>query len=386
MGALLLTVSLPFYAALSRTPEGVFFGEDVFVVSQATVAFPLNDTLVTDLRAQAWAEAVSPEVFAFLTWRGEAVVVRGVDPDPFFALERGALPPTVLPQEAPFLWAGDRLADRFGLAPGDVVLLPSTFRPALMEASVDAVLTLEGPVADELVMDLDRARALADRGAGYLTLLRVETADPDALLAHLADVGAEVVVGGEGRTVRVEDGLLRDDRLGSLVLTRPELARELGREYISAFVQHGGNSLRVVVLGLEGLTASLLGVLLGASLSRHWLERRREVGLVRALGGGGTALLALFGRRVLTGGLVAGGIGLAAGVAVGRLLEAMRTYSLFGHVLRFPLDLATLAAVYGLYVAALLAALLLSLLFLLRQPVRELLHEASGGRPEEVVG
>lgn len=322
---------------------------------------------------------MSPEVYAFVTLRDEAVVVRGVEPDPFLALE-GRDPPG--PADPPFLWVGGRLAARLEIARGDLLLLPGTFGPGLLEREVTAILPGEGAAADELVTDLDTARRVAGRGGGYLTLLRVETADDAALLAYLAAVGAEVVVGGEGRSVRVEDGVLRDDRIGSLVLTRPELARELGREYVSAFVQHGGNSLRVVVLGLEGLTASLLAVILGAALTRYWLEARREVGLVLALGGRAGALLSIFGRRLLAGGLLAGGVGLGLGVLAGRVLEALRTYTLFGHVLVFPLDARVLASVYGLYVGAFLAALLLSLLFLLRQPPRDLLQEAPEGFPE----
>lgn len=370
-------MALPYYGSVARAPDAVFFGEGVFVLTQATTRYPLTHELVEDLRAQPWALAVSPEVYAFVVLGGEAVVVRGVEPAPFLALEGVTAPPP----EGAFLLAGHRLADRLGLKPGDPLLLPGSTRPLLLEATVDALLPAEGAAGDELVMDLPRARTLAGLGPAALTLVRVQVADGGALRSFLAAKNAEVLVGGEGRTERVEDGRLVDDRIGALILTRPELGVELGRGFVGTFAQHSGHSLQVVVLGLQGLTASLLAVILGSSLARYWLEGRREVGLLRALGGGGRALLAVFGTRLLAGGLAVGLAGVALGVAVGLALEAALEPRLFGHALRYPTEPAFLLTAYGLYAVAFLAALLLSLLFLLRQPPRDLLTEPPAPHP-----
>lgn len=316
-------------------------------------------------------------MYAFLGLGGRAVVVRGVQAEPFLALEGMRVAAPLGPE---FLLVGGRLAANLGLGAGDTLLLPGSTRPLLLEATVDAVLPPRGVVADEMLLDLPRARLLAGLGGAALSLIRVQVGDGDRLLAYLASTEREVVVAGEGDSHLVEGGVILDDRIGSLLLTNPALGRELGRAYIGSFAQHSGNSLQVLILGMEGLTMVLLLVILGSSLTRYWIERRREVGLLRALGGRAPAALRIFAGRLLGLGLPATAVGLLVGVGIGKLLEAWGAYAFLGHALPYPLE-AGLLLLGVLYVAAFGVVVLLGLAFLLRQSPRDLLHDVPEPNP-----
>lgn len=375
LAAALLATSLPLYDALASTPEAVFLGEDVYVLSQASADAPVTQAFVSELRAQPWVEAASPEVYAFLSLAGRAVVVRGVEAAAFFRLEGLEVPP---PVEEAFLLVGSRLAEDLGVGVGDVLLLPGSIHPRLAEARVDGLVPASGSVGDEIVMDLRRARVIAGMHPENILLVRVKTEDGQRLLDHLAATDAHVLVGDGGGSVRVEEGRVVDDRLGALLLTRPELAQDLGRSYVSAFARYAGNSLRVLVLGMELLTFTLFGLILASSLLRHLVENRRDVGLILALGGRFRALFVGYGLRVLGGGAAAGVLGVVAGMALGAALEAWGAFTFFGHVLPTQAGPGTAAWILLLYAGTLLAALLTGLAFLLRQRPRDLLYEPPG--------
>lgn len=372
LGAVLLAASFPFYASLARGPDELFFGPGVFLISQASVRQPLTEALAEDLREEPWAVAVSPEVIALLGWSGQPLVVRGVQPEAFFAVEGLSAPAPLGPT---FLLVGERLAARSGLRAGDAILLPGSTHPVLMEAQVDGILPARDVIGDEMIMDLGRARALAGLGGNALTLLRAEVLEAESLFAYLANTRRDVAIAGEGESWLVEGGVVLDDRIGSLVLTNPDLGRELGRGYVASFATHSGNSLSVLVLGMEALTVLLLGVIMASTLTRFWVERRREVGVLLSLGGGATAALRLFGTRLLALAMPATLTGLVAGMGIGLLLENWEAYAFLGHALPYPLDGGLLLLLGVLYVAAFGVVVLLGLVFLLRQQPRDLLYE-----------
>jgi hypothetical protein len=241
---------------------------------------------------------------------------------------------------------------------------------------VDGILSAPGAPSDEILMDLPRARVLAGLGSGSIILLRARVEDEGRMVEYLASIGANVLVGREGSNLRVEEGTVVDDRLGALILSRPELARELGRSYVSSFARYSGNSLRVLVIGMAVLTAALFLIIVASSLVRHLVERRRDVGLIMALGGGWAALFSTYGRRVLSIGLLAGLLGLLSGMALGELLETVGAFSFFGHGLDYGVDLREALTIFALYAVVLSLLITLSLLFLLRQQPRSLLYEA----------
>lgn len=372
LSAALLSSSLPFYGALAGIPEHVFFGEGVYMLSQASTAHPLADGLVTGLRGQPWALAVSPEVYAFVSIESHPIVVRGAEAEAFLRVE-GEEATRGYGQE--FLLLGSRLAVQLGLQPGDSLLIPGSFRPVIIEAHVDGLVDVIGAPGDEIILDLQRARVLAGMVAGGYHMVRVLATDGQKLVDYLASTGENVLVGDGDNNVQVKDGAVIDDRIGALVLSNPELAKELGRSYINSFAKYSGNSLRVVILGMEVLTLTLFIAVLTSSMVRFLVENRRSVGLVIALGGGFSALVSTYGKRILALGLLAGFLGIIVGGGIGSLLQASSTFTFFGHVLLYRLDPVTGLRLFSLYAVALLSIVLLSLAFLLAQRPRDLLRD-----------
>jgi ABC-type antimicrobial peptide transport system permease subunit len=115
--------------------------------------------------------------------------------------------------------------------------------------------------------------------------------------------------------------------------------------------------------------------MMASTLTRYWVERRREVGVVRALGGRGFGALRLFGLRLFAIGVLASVVGLLVGMGVGLLLESTGAYTFLGHVLPYGLDVGGLLLLAGVYLVAFAAVALAGLTFLLRQLPRDLLYE-----------
>ncbi len=373
LSAALLAVSVPYYASLAEAPEEVFFGEGVFMLSQASSAHPLTEDLVADLREQPWVSGVSPEIYAFLSINSRPVVARGVEVTAFLRVEEGAEPELEFGDR--FLLVGMRLAAEMGLGPGDLLLIPGSFRSVILEARVDDLLDVEGAPGDEMILDLPRARTLTGMIAGQYHMVRVRATDGQKLLEFLASSGANVLVGDGVDNVQVEDGAVKDDRIGALLLTNPDLAREFGRSYINSLAKYSGNSLQVVVLGMQILTFVLFLLILASSLVRFLMENRRAIGLVVAIGGTFPSLISIYGGRILALGLGAGLSGVLLGAGLGVLMESSSVFTFLGHVLRYDLDPMTGLYLFTIYAATLVLIVLVFLAFLLHQRPRDLLRE-----------
>ncbi len=181
---------------------------------------------------------------------------------------------------------------------------------------------------------------------------------------------------GDGESnVEVENGVVTDDRIGALLLSNPDLARELGRSYINSFAKYSGNSLRVVILGMQALTLALFTIVLASSLVRFMVESRRKIGLVLSLGGGLAALLRIYGWRTLALGMLAGFLGLLLGTGIGYLLEAASSFTFLGHVVVYEMEPWTGLQILAAYAAALVFIVLLSFAFFSTQRPRDLLRE-----------
>ncbi len=157
---------------------------DVYVITQGTGPYSINDSLVQNLSAQPWAEAVSPEIFSLGTLDGAAVIVRGVDPSAFLAVE-GAQ--ASFPSPLPPRWAlaGSGLQTRLGVSVGDELTLVGSAVPRLDLVPLAGTFRTATAANDELLVDFATARFLTGVGPGIYHSIRVRTAEPAALLAFL---------------------------------------------------------------------------------------------------------------------------------------------------------------------------------------------------------
>ena len=337
--AFLLGASWPLLAAMPLLPERVLAG-DAFVVTQGSGAASMNETLVDGLRAQAWAEAVSPEVLAFAVLRGQPALVRGVDPAPFAAIERILGLPSA-PLAGPWSFVGERLASRLGLAAGDEIVLTGSTVPRIAIFPVLGVLRDDGPAADEVLVSLDSGRFLAGLGSAAVHSVRVRSADLASLLAYLQASGASVHVSGPGMDrADVNSDPPAEGRLTNLLLRSGR--GSIPRDYLTSAVADATNSVRVVAWGFAGLIALLVAFGVHAVQGRDFSERRRNVGVLRAVGASDGWVL----RRAAAEGLpLAVGsalLGALAGAAAGIFLVPAASIVLFGHEVRPEADVAVL--------------------------------------------
>lgn len=336
------------------------------MVTQGTGAYSINDSLAQNLSAQSWAEAVSPEIFSLGTLGGSAVVVRGVRPDVFLAVEgaQASLPPGL-----PSAWAvaGDGLASRLGLAAGDELTLVGSAIPRL--DVVPLVGSFHAPTAanDELLVDYGTARFLTGLAPGIYHSIRVKTADLGALLAFLDARGASAHVSGPSGSVGGTNTapLPSDPRIVNLFL-RYGLG-PLPADYLTEGIAEATNSVQVVAWGLEVLIVVLVALGVHAVQARAFADHRSTLGVLRSLGASGGWVRGRAVLELLPVALAAGFLGSAVGAAAAFLLTPTTAIVAFGHEVRVDVD------PFGiLFVGAALVGLaILSQLVLLEAALRE---------------
>ncbi len=344
----------PLLSALPAVPTQVLAG-DVYVITQGTGAYSINNSLAQNLTAQPWAEAVSPEIFSLGTLDGSAVVVRGVDPASFLAVEGAtASAPATLPPA----WAlsGGGLQARLGLAAGDELTLVGSSIPRLDVVPLAGVFHAATAANDELLVDYGTARFLTGVGPGIYHSIRVKTSDPAALVAFLEQRGASAHVSGPGGSVGGANTgpLPTDPRIINLFL-RYGLG-PLPADYLTEGLAEATNSVQVVAWGLEVLVVLLVAIGIHAVQARGFAERRATVGVLRSLGAPSRWVRLRALREILPLSVVAALAGSVVGSAAAILLTPSAAIVAFGHEVRVSLDpvgiLVVAASVVGVSVVS----------------------------------
>ena len=310
---------------------------DVYVITQGTGPYSINDSLAQNLSAQPWAQVVSPEIFSLGTLDGSAVVVRGVDPTAFLALEDAAWTP---PAAWPMSWAlaGSGLALRSGAASGDELTLVGSAIPRLDVVPLAGTFRTATAANDELLVDYGTARFLTGVGAGVYHSIRVQTTDPAALLAFLEQRGASAHVTGPGGSAgnANTDALPTDPRVINLFL-RYGLGT-LPPDYVAEGIAEATNSVQVVAWGLEILVFLLVALGIHAVQARAFEERRAAVGVLRTLGAAGPWVRLRALREMLPLATLASAVGVGLGLGAAMVLAPSAVVLAFGHTVQVGFD------------------------------------------------
>ncbi len=361
-------------SALPAVPGQVLRG-DVYVLTQGSGSYSINDSLAQNLSAQSWAQVVSPEVFSLGTLHGAAVVVRGVDPQSFLSLEDASVPAANL--SPPWALAGSGLASREGLVVGDELTLVGSSIARLDVVRLAGVYRTSTAANDELVVDFATARFLTGVGPGFYHSIRVKTDDPSALLAFVTARGASVHVTGPGGEVGGANTapLPVDPRIINLFLRYG--IGPLPADYVAEGIAEATNSVQVVAWGLQVLVVLLVALGVHAVQARGFADRRATVGVLRAIGAsdGWVVLCAL--RETLPLAVASGVTGAILGFAGAVLLPEVGTVLAFGHEVRVYFDPVGLVLV----ALAILGVSLVSELILLRGALGERPVESIRGVP-----
>ncbi len=209
---------------------------------------------------------------------------------------------------------GAGLAKQYGVKVGDILNVAATDKSSGMALTVVGVLTTGGPEDNAIVASLGRAQQLANKPGQYRRLYVSALTKP-------------------------EDAFARKD---PKTMTPAEFDTWYCTPYISAIAlqiseELKGTDVRVIRRVAEGegiiltrvrtllwlvtfaaLLASALAV--GASAAASVIERRTEIGLMKALGAGSGLVGVLLAAEQLLLAFVGGGIGYAVGIVLARLL------------------------------------------------------------------
>jgi ABC-type lipoprotein release transport system permease subunit len=345
-------------------PYAVLAG-DVYVITQGSGPASINEDLAAALRAQSWADAVSPEILAFGTIRDQPVLVRAVDPDVFFEIERASLLQSE-PVADRWAYAGAGLAARAGLALGDEVPLIGSSSPRLAIARIAGIFSADTAADDELLVDFSMGHFLTGSAFDSYYTIRVRTSGPRALLAFLEGDDVSVHVYGPG-IVRadVNSDPPSDERLTNLVLRYGSGA--LAQDLITTALSEGTNSVRVVALGLGAFLALLVAFGIHAAQARTFADYRKAVGTLRALGAGGWYLRGRMVLETVPLAIAAGAAGALLGGVLAVVLRPTASVPVFGHEIRAAFEPIT----FLLVLAAVVLASVGSASLLLRRALRE---------------
>lgn len=336
------------------------------MLTPGTGPYSINDSLAQNLSAQTWAQDVSPEIFSLGTLSGAPVVIRGVDPVAFLGME-GAAATGVANLSTPWALGGAGLASRLGLTVGHDLTLVGSSISRLDVVPLVATFHTTTAADDELLVDYGTARFLTGVGPGIYHSIRVETSQEDALLSFLAARDASVHVGGPSGNVGSINSapLPTDPRIINLFL-RYGLG-PLPPDYVAEGIAEAANSVQVVASGLEVLVLLLVALGIHAAQARAFEDRRREVGILRALGASGSWVRLRSVRELLPLAAGAALLGAALGALGASLATPTAAIVAFGHEVRVAFDPLTVFVV----AAAVVGVSVVSEMVLLEGAIRE---------------
>ncbi len=370
--AVILGAAVPILAALPALPQAILAG-NVYVITQGTGPASINESLATPLRAEPWAEAVSPEILSFGSLRGQPVLVRGVDPNVFFTIE-GATVVQSVPGTIHWAFAGSGLASRIGLALGDGVTLVGSSTPRLAVARITGIFSAPTTANDELLVDFSMADFLTGLPPAAYQTIRVATSNRAALLGFLEGTDASVHVYGPGiARADVHSDPPSDERLANLVLrygTAP-----LTQDLVTTVLTEGTNSILVATLGLGILLAILVAFSIHSVQARAFADRRASVGILRALGARHGYLRGRILLETLPLALAAAAIGAVLGGLLAIVVWPEAAISLFGHEIRAIVDPLTFVVILVSVALASVASASLLMGQALRDPLIELIRD-----------
>ena len=337
---LVLTASVPMLLGIEATPRAVF-GGDMVALSQVNSTESLNADLVDDLKGMPNVEAASAEITCFTVIHDEPVIVRGVDLENFLEIENSTLIRGNIRDLDRFAVIGRKLARRTGLEVGDRILITGSSSPALFQIEIDAI--YKGKYSeDEILVPLNYARKMAGLSQDSVLFIRVRTTNQSALFEELETREEKLVVtdsSGTAKPVNVniseEEKLMRQLAIKYLDTSRFKASNG---SYVSMFVQEGTNSIRVVVTTFIVLDCALAFIGSAAIISRAIIERRRDIGVLSAIGANRWQIRYILLRDVLIISLIASAIGALLGYALAYWVEGSGLLLMFGETIHAVID------------------------------------------------
>jgi putative ABC transport system permease protein len=209
---------------------------------------------------------------------------------------------------------GTALAKRLALKPGDVLNVSAPDKSTGMALTVVGILTTGGPEDDAIVASLGRAQQLANKPGMYRRLYVSALTKPEDAFARKDP---------KTMTPAEFDTWYCTPYISAIALQISEELKGTDVHVIRRIAEGEGNILTRVrtllwLVTFSALLASALAV--GASAAASVIERRTEIGLMKALGAGSGLVGVLLAAEQLLLAFVGGGIGYSLGIVLARIL------------------------------------------------------------------
>jgi putative ABC transport system permease protein len=209
---------------------------------------------------------------------------------------------------------GAGFAKKFGVKAGDALHVTSTDKAIGMVMDVVGILTTGGPEDDAIVASLATAQQLANKPGQYRRLYVSALTKPEDAFARKDP---------KTMTPAEFDTWYCTPYISAIALQISEELKGTDVRVIRRVAEGEGNILTRVrtllwLVTFAALLASALAV--GASAAASVIERRTEIGLMKALGASSGLVGVLLAAEQLLLAFVGGGIGYAVGIVLARLL------------------------------------------------------------------
>ena len=205
-------------------------------------------------------------------------------------------------------------AKKFGVNVGDVVKIHANDHPGWKELKVVGLLSTGGPEENAVVAPLSVVQALAERPGQYRRLYVSALTKPEDAFGRRDP---------KGMTQEEFDRWYCSPYISSIALQISEELKGTDVRVIRRVAEGEGTILTRVrtllwLVTFSALFAAALAV--GASAAASVIERRTEIGLMKALGAASGLVGVLLAAEQLLVAFVGGGIGYSVGILLARLL------------------------------------------------------------------
>jgi len=350
LSILVFTSTIPLLMSVESTPQDVFEGPNVVVMSTIDANKPINSSAVSLIRGLNYT--VSPEIFLFSVVNGMPVTVRGVDVVSFLRVE-GASMLEGQASGSDFLLIGSSFQKRSGLTVGDKMVIPGSARASIYEGTITGVFRSDTPADDEILVPLDIAREMAGKREGTYQVVRVLNGNITAIADALRSQNYTVAVGSGPHVATTNTNQTYEETVAVNLMLRysDEATFKLtNASHMGLFAQRASSSVKVAVLGFIGLDASLTFIGSFSILSRAIFDRRRDIGILRAIGAGKMKIRLIILKEAVLLSSVAASAALIAGYLVVSYASSSGLIVAFGQTMRPSLSSFTFVWMFAVMV------------------------------------
>lgn len=344
---MLFSASVPILMGVRSSPDSMFRGEDVLTLTQTNTNTPLRASLAQTLNRLDFVEVASPEIYAFSyiiskkTGEYEPVLTRGVEPEYFLEIEKASMIEGGYGDN--FMLIGESLSKRLGIQVGDSITITGSTTPAIVESTVSGIFSSKTASNDQLLLPLSYARKFTGLGEDSVIIIRVKTNDQEMLIDFLTTEEYSVVVsGGGGTPISVNENKTYEESIAEELAFKyldPDKFSTSNESFIGTFVTKGAGTVTIVIFGFISLNALLTFVGITAILARGVIERKKDIGILAAIGADKKTIYKLLLKDLLIISIIASGVGVGIGFITAQIVQDQGLIVAFGHVIQPAIDL-----------------------------------------------